>query len=126
MARSKIKGTKGKPVKKAKNKDKLKASINIRTFRGTPGDGKVPYATSITQKNDGWNHVNHTDVGPNGTTKTKIKGVEGARKPLKGQGYGASKTDVNYKPSTYHKKRKELNEFKKGKRHETKYNPNRK
>lgn len=86
MARSKIKGTKGKPVKKAKNKDTLKASIH---YGDAIQHGKRYESTA--KHNDGDPTVYHqktrwaNDDSSVKTTETKVKNVESARYPLKGK-----------------------------------------
>ena len=61
MARSKVKGTNGKPVKTGTNRDKLKASLRF--------DHKADGSHTVTERNDGHQEVVHSYKGrPNHTT----------------------------------------------------------
>ena len=92
MARSKIKGTSGKPVKKGSNRDKLKASIHIETGSHNQYGKQQTKQTTIKRYNDGDPHVYHTDKrssinnsGTSGTTtKRKVKVKEAANPISKG------------------------------------------
>ena len=81
MARSKVKGTNGKPLKKGKNRDKLKASIHTTTYHDAPhpksGLGKKGVVkrtfTETTEKNDGKPYRSkQTVIRDSSSGKTKI------------------------------------------------------
>ena len=87
MARSKIKGTDGKPVAKTKKKSTKQASITIRE---TP---YIPFVNrqniSIEARNDGDPHVYYS--GP-GQPERGVGRSKNAANPVKGKGPGAVKT----------------------------------
>ncbi len=92
MARSKVKGTNGKPRKKGTNRDKLKASAHIFTGGETGVHGRNTYKTKHKQYNDGDPHVYHQDTrlkhkrdGSTDATFTKRKVYsKKAANPIKG------------------------------------------
>lgn len=88
MARSKVKGTKGKPVKKATGRKPTKiASQHVTTkdhYKSSNGSS-VDYnrTTTVKQQNDGrpiYTH-HHTDKRGN-VTKTKISDDEKSKRPI--------------------------------------------
>ena len=101
MARSKVKGTNGKPVKAGKNRDKLKASIRINSGRHIGHGESTP---KIERRNDGDPHVYHTDQELRDTkdgvsskvTKRKVR-VPAAANPISKKGRGAKDKNVMLK-----------------------------
>ena len=100
MARSKVKGTNGKPLKKGTNRDKLKASIRIKTSHHK-GHGKEG-APRIERRNDGDPHVYHRHAelrdhkdGSMTVKKTERKvRVPAAANPISTKGRGARDYDL--------------------------------
>ena len=95
MARSKVKGTNGKPLKTGTNRDKLKASIRIETGHHK-GHGKEGHPR-IERRNDGDPHIYHrhdeyTD-NKDGSTSSKVTRrkvrVPAAANPISTKGRGA-------------------------------------
>ena len=85
MARSKIKGTKGKPVKKTKNRDKLRASIHVDADRGR-----------VVWKNDNKPHRTWTSGG---RSTTELLDKPNVRNPNAAWGVGGSKKGDGYTTS---------------------------
>ena len=99
MARSRIKGTNGKPRKKTKNREQLKASMEFHTKRWRDNNTS---RTTTTVKNDNKPTITHyqVDVDKNGKKigrKSTVRGVPAAANPIKSapKGKGATKRKVS-------------------------------
>ena len=85
MARSKVKGTNGKPRKKSTNRDQLKASVHFK-LGSHDGDGFEP-SMQVKRTNDGDASVYYSGGG---TKKTRKAGNKRSANPHPGMPKGYS------------------------------------
>ena len=113
MARSKVKGTKGKPVKKAKNRDTLKASRTVTSRTVKRPDGSVYGRVNVDDKNDGIDRYTHNDNysdpgwGNGGHKKRRYKGA-GYANPIKHAAPNSGKVRRTHRTADTNKNQRNL------------------